>query len=80
MTQVIFEKWLIEFNRTINRDVLLILDNAGGHNVSEQLKKSLTKITLHFLKPNTTAHIQPCDQGIIRTFKSKYRKYDKKLY
>ena len=29
---------------------------------------------MHFLKPNTTAHIQPCDQGIIRTFKSKYRR------
>jgi len=68
MTQVIFEKWLIEFNRTMNRDVLLILDNAAGHTVSEQLKKSVTKITVHFLKPNTTAHIQPCDQGIIRTF------------
>jgi hypothetical protein len=29
---------------------------------------------VHFLKPNTTAHIQPFDQGIIRTFKSKYRR------
>ncbi len=26
MTQVIFEKWLIEFNRTINRDVLFTKD------------------------------------------------------
>jgi hypothetical protein len=33
----------------------------------------LTNITLHYLPPNTTAHIQPMDAGIIKSFKSKYK-------
>src|SRR6185369_10685240 len=35
----------------------------------------LSNIRLHFLPPNTTAHLQPIDQGIIHSFKSNYRKY-----
>ncbi|CAJ0905672.1 412_t:CDS:1, partial [Entrophospora sp. SA101] len=31
-------------------------------------------IRLHFLPPNTTAHLQPIDQGIIHSFKSNYGK------
>ncbi|CAG8733153.1 43548_t:CDS:2, partial [Gigaspora margarita] len=33
----------------------------------------LTNITLHYLPPHTTAHIQPMDAGIIKSFKSKYK-------
>jgi hypothetical protein len=29
----------------------------------------LTNITIQSLPPNTTAHLQPCDQGIINSFK-----------
>ncbi|GBC34912.2 tigger transposable element-derived protein 6-like [Rhizophagus irregularis DAOM 181602=DAOM 197198] len=29
----------------------------------------LTNVTLHFLPPNTTSHLQPCDAGIINSFK-----------
>ncbi|XP_046555566.1 uncharacterized protein LOC124264826 [Haliotis rubra] len=29
---------------------------------------------MHFLPPNTTAHIQPMDAGIIRNFKALYKK------
>ncbi|CAG8789031.1 6822_t:CDS:2, partial [Gigaspora rosea] len=39
---------------------------------SETLK--LTNITLHYLPPHTTAHIQPMDAGIIKSFKSKYKR------
>jgi len=31
---------------------------------------SLNFIELIFLPPNTTSEIQPCDQGIIKTFKT----------
>ena len=34
----------------------------------------LTNITIKYLPPNTTSHLQPCDQSIINSFKSQYRK------
>ncbi len=58
-----------------NRKVLLLVDNAGGHNISLDFKNNkLTNVELHFMPPNTTSVLQPCDQGIIKTFKLYYRK------
>jgi len=57
-----------------SRKVLLLVDNAGGHNISLELKHKLTNVELYFLPPNTTSVIQPCDQGIIQSFKVHYRK------
>ena len=77
MTMDIFEKWLKDFNRQmklLNRYVLILVDNASGHNISEQLKKDLSHVELYFFKPNVTSHIQPDDQGIIKTFKCFYRR------
>ena len=34
----------------------------------------LTNIKLIYLLPNTTAHLQPMDAGIIQSFKSKYKR------
>ena len=51
--------------------MILLLDNATSHRVSDQL---LTDVRLHFLPPNTTAHMQPIDAGIISSFKVHYRK------
>jgi len=34
---------------------------------------SLTNIELVYLLPNTTAHLQPMDAGIIHSFKAKYK-------
>ncbi|CAB4374021.1 unnamed protein product [Rhizophagus irregularis] len=34
----------------------------------------LSNVKVHFLPPNTTAHLQPLDAGIINSFKAQYRK------
>ena len=76
MTMDIFESWLLDFNRQMkmqNKKVLLLVDNAGGHNITPELIKKLTYVEVFFLPPNTTSIIQPCDQGIIRSFKAFYR-------
>lgn len=51
------------------KKILLFIDNASCHKVT----KSLTNIKIEFLPPNTTALIQPLDQGIIHAFKYQYR-------
>ncbi|GBC42405.2 tigger transposable element-derived protein 4-like [Rhizophagus irregularis DAOM 181602=DAOM 197198] len=53
--------------RTQGQNILLLVDNAPTHALFETTR--LTNITLEFLPPNTTAHLQPCDQGIINSFK-----------
>ena len=50
MTMEIFEKWLKDFNRQMklkNRNVLILVDNASGHNITEQLKKDLSHIEIY---------------------------------
>ena len=52
MTMDIFEKWLKDFNRQmtlLNRYVLILVDNASGHNISEHLKKDFSHVELYFL-------------------------------
>lgn len=60
------EKYLKQKNQDFK--VLLILDNAPSH--PKDLYHSNVKII--FLPPNTTALLQPLDQGIIATFKAIY--------
>ncbi|XP_067649102.1 jerky protein homolog-like [Haliotis asinina] len=50
---------------------VLLLDNAASHKCASM---SLQNVTMHFLPPNTTSHIQPRDAGIIRTFKAYYKR------
>lgn len=72
MTREIMTDWLNKFDRKMqreNRKVLLFLDNAASH---PQL--ALCNVKLIFLPPNTTSECQPLDQGIIKCFKSYYRK------
>ena len=74
MTRLIFDEWVCAFDKRMKREgrhVLLLLDNATSH--SKDL--SLTNITLQFLPPNTTSHIQPMDARIINSFKCHYRKH-----
>jgi len=53
--------------RRQNRNILLLINNAPTHTLYETTH--LTNITIENLPPNTTAHLQPCDQGIIHSFK-----------
>ena len=74
MTSELFQDWLKDFDRQMRlarRKVILLVDNAASHNQGDL---QLRSVTLHFLPPNTTAHIQPMDAGIIKAFKAHYRK------
>lgn len=53
--------------RRQGRNILLLIDNAPTHALYETT--NLTNITIEHFPPNTTAHLQPCDQGIINSFK-----------
>lgn len=71
MTTPIMEEWLIHLNRKMaiqKRKILLFMDNASSH---PMLK--LSNVEIVFLPPRTTSHLQPLDQGIIRSFKVFYR-------
>jgi hypothetical protein len=73
MTGNIFENWLKQLNKNLakkERKILLLLDNCTSHP-----KLELSHIKLLFIPPNTTSLIQPLDQGIIKAFKFKYRRY-----
>ncbi|CAB4481133.1 unnamed protein product [Rhizophagus irregularis] len=118
MRSDIFVEWLRHLDnyfRTLDRKILLLIDNAGSHfntirleendddettntgknnsdseqesNQNQNKKKNqkkngknkkmipnLTNIKLIYLPPNTTAHLQPMDAGIIHSFKTKYKK------
>ena len=55
-----------------NRKGLLFLDNAPSH--LETPQGNFQNIKLASLPKNTTSQLQPCDAGVIRNFKIKYRK------
>lgn len=72
MTSLLFEEWLNKWDVELikgQRKILLIVDNCSSHP-----PLNLKNITLRFLPPNTTAHTQPMDQGIINNLKVNYRK------
>lgn len=74
MNVYILTKWLEEIDLSFQnqkRKILLFLDNAPVHPPDVVLKN----ITLKFFPANTTAQIQPLDQGVIRTFKDHYRRH-----
>ena len=66
----IFNHYLNRINSLMQRqkrNILLLIDNAACHSLYEDT--NLSNITVHYLPPNTTAHLQPCDAGIIYSFK-----------
>jgi len=66
----IWNEYLKKLNsrmRAQNRTILLLVDNAPTHALYETT--NLTNIVIKHLPPNTTSHLQPCDQEIINSFK-----------
>ncbi|KUF87257.1 hypothetical protein AM588_10002838 [Phytophthora nicotianae] len=56
--------------REQQRHILLRVDNVSSHN-DEPVE--LSNVVIHKLPPNTTAALQPMDQGIIKSLKDYYR-------
>jgi hypothetical protein len=74
MTGELFTQTLVEFDARSNEKRAMIVNNAGSHTIPTAAEKlASTKIVA--LPPNTTALIQPNDQGIISAFKASYRKH-----
>ncbi|KAL4234901.1 Tigger transposable element-derived protein 2 [Mactra antiquata] len=74
MNYSLFEHWIKCVNSDMKRQgrhILMFLDNASSH--GNEL--TLSNVTLKFLPANTTSHLQPLDQGVIRNFKGLYRKH-----
>ncbi|KAI5154125.1 hypothetical protein ENBRE01_3307 [Enteropsectra breve] len=74
MISEIFRRELILWDlklRQINRKILLVVENVSSH---PDVSDSLSHIKIIFLPPNITSKLQPLDAGIIRSFKSIYRK------
>lgn len=73
MTSELFEKWLMELDKTFgkqNRTILLFIDNCTAHNSIPQLEH----VKVLFFPPNMTSEVQPMDQGVIKNFKHFYRR------
>jgi hypothetical protein len=58
----------------IEERAILLMDHCPAHPSVENLTSKNGKIRAVFLPKNTTSVLQPCDQGIIRTFKANYRR------
>ncbi len=75
-----FEDWFTNYfcpateqyckENDIELKILLLLDNAPGH--PPAMGNLYPNVKIEFLPPNTTALLQPMDQGVISTFKAYY--------
>jgi hypothetical protein len=73
----IFLEWLRGFDlHVLGHKVLFIMDNFNGHIPLDQLPNhiQLRNTIIFYLPLNATSKIQPCDVGIIRSFKAYYRR------
>ncbi|KAG9224060.1 hypothetical protein CCMSSC00406_0010193 [Pleurotus cornucopiae] len=66
MVTTIYQEWIKEWDKRLwreGRQVLLLQDNFSAHNPPDDL----TNICVENFAANLTAHVQPDDQGIIRS-------------
>ncbi|KAE9033639.1 hypothetical protein PR001_g10079 [Phytophthora rubi] len=69
MTVLVFQDWLRDLDKSMGeagRKILLLMDNAPVHITPDD---TLADVEVEFLPPNTTAAIQPMDQGVIAWIK-----------
>jgi hypothetical protein len=84
MTANLFLTWFHEMfvpsvqwnlkNKHLEPKALLLLDNCPAHPPADSLTSKDGRIRVMYLPKNTTALIQPLDQGIIYNFKVNYRR------
>lgn len=72
MTKIIWEKYILYLDSVCTVKSILLIDNFRAHLIDYD-KLNLKFIKIHFLPPNTTSMLQPCDAGIIHNFKVFYR-------
>jgi len=72
MNGSLFVEYLKWMDSQVCKPSLLIVDNCPSHLLPEGLQ--LRNLRLHFLPPNVTSVLQPCDAGIIKQLKALYRK------
>ena len=73
MNRDIFSAWLRSLNSKMcqeGRKILLLLDNFVGHVVDLEL----SNVRIFFFPPRLTSKLQPCDGGIISSFKAHYKR------
>ena len=73
----IFNEILLKLNEIMrwkNRKIVLLIDNAPVHLVLDETQEKLDNVNVQFLPPNTTTKLQPCDAGIINSFKCHYKR------
>ena len=86
-----FVKWMTYFNKEMigmKKTGWLLMDNCATHCQQPGAEAmmweaddlrfrgfKLSNTNVVFLPPKTTSWVQPVDQGIIRSFKAIYRKY-----
>ena len=73
----IFNNVLLKLNeimRQKNRKIILLIDNAPVYFILDKTKERLDSIEIKFLSLNTTTKLQPCDAGIINSFKCHYKR------
>ncbi|KAK8771219.1 hypothetical protein V5799_025538 [Amblyomma americanum] len=74
MTGELFKQWLMKVDKKFERcgrKILLLVDNCSAHKIEVQTNA----VELAFLPANTTAVLQPMDQGIIKNLKTFYRRH-----
>ena len=71
MDRILFQEWVREVDRrfTKGRTIVLLVDNCPVHPSID----NLVSPELTFLPRNTTSHLQPMDQGVIRSLKARYK-------